>query len=176
MANVFPGVTVLALETPIVNNPPTLNDVANAVKFRKEGKKRRKLDPVAISEEAVLKSIVNEHVVISKYTAADAAPPWFTVAMDDLKESMQSMEKRFNARVFNGTVRCVGDSIRSPISPIPQGFPQTILALGNLSAANCNSCMTAFSLTLPPDAPNNVVQKREIIAEYLGIRLQSTVE
>lgn len=121
--------------------------------------------------------------VISKYTAADAAPPWFTVAMDDLKEamddlkeSMQSMEKRFNARVFNGTVRCVGDSIRSPISPIPQGFPQTILALGNLSAANCNSCMTAFSLTLPPDAPNNVVQKREIIAEYLGIRLQSTVE
>lgn len=97
-------------------------------------------------------------------------------AIDDLKESMQSMEKRLSASVFNGTSRLVGDSIRSPVSPIPQGFPQTILALRNLSEANCNYCMTAFSLTLPPDAPNNVEQKREIIAEYLGIRLQSTVE
>ena len=34
------------------------------MRFRKEGKKRRKLDPVAISEEeAELKSIVNEHFV-----------------------------------------------------------------------------------------------------------------
>ena len=115
--------------------------------------------------------------VLSKYTAADAAPPWFTVAMDELKDaivdSMQSLEKRLNARVFNGTVRFNGDSIRSPISPIPQGFPQTILALCNLSAANCNTCMAAFSLTLAPNAPNTVEQKRKIIAEYLGIRLQS---
>ena len=115
--------------------------------------------------------------VLSKYTAADAAPLWFTVAMDDLKESMkesmQSMEKRLNARVFNGSVRYIGDSIRSPISPTPQGFPQTMLALCNLSAPNCNTCMAAFGLTLPPETPNNVESKRKIIAEYLGIRLQS---
>ena len=92
---------------------------------------------------------------------------------ESMQESMESMEKRLNARIFNSTVRCVGDSIKSPISPIPQGFPRTILALGNLSAANCNSCMAAFNLTLLPDAPDNVEQKRKIIAEYLGIRLKS---
>ena len=79
--------------------------------------------------------------VISKYTAADAAPPWFTVAIDDLKESMQSMEKRLSARLYNGAVRFI--------------------------------YRAAFSLTLPPEAANNVESKREIIAEYLGIRLQS---
>jgi hypothetical protein len=33
--------------------------------------------------------------------------------------------------------------------------------------------MAAFNLTLLPDAPDNVEQKRKIIAEYLGIRLKS---
>ena len=56
------------------------------------------------------------------------------------------------------------------LSSIPQGFPETILALGNLSVANC---MTAFQLILPSGVPNNTEQKGKIIAEYFDICLQT---
>ena len=124
--------------------------------------------------------------MIQRFSGEHIAPPWFAPAMAAaLAAALAPLEARgiqtearailAEARVFNALATREEDTIIAPIIPpavaAPPGFPNTVLALRSLADNNCLACMDAYNLVLAVGVQNTVVEKRRLLARFLGLRL-----
>ena len=101
-------------------------------------------------------------------------------ALAPLEARMNLAEKRMNimdARIFNASAIRLSDTIMAPIIPPavtpPDGFPATV---GELFAydddghmVDISAYLAVYGLTLPDGVADNDLEKRNLLARFLGL-------